>query len=295
MYLASCRARAVTIGRTLNCSRNICARHVAHGETLLQALQKYEDKSKRRILLEWLNKAGPFWSDDRVKAEDDCFHYEAMDITDEALAEAARRNICGSETSTFSFEKGGFDSSPLIITHGLLEDPIGIVPLHNFTEKVGLERSIQAATPLPQSWEEMLQLAKDNFPLIYFAPECIAMLRNQPFSTYASERFMELCRVLNELVGSRTDTGAWTIQGQKLIDDHFSGGKAWFSDESEQNKADFKKQLTFADPKRPGESVFCPFHGKVKTPQYRLHIEWPITKSMPQARVFYFGPKITRT
>jgi hypothetical protein len=41
------------------------------------------------------------------------------------------------------------------------------------------------------------------------------------------------------------------------------------------------------------EKIFCTWHGKVKTPQYRIHFSWPISAVAP-LYVVYIGPKITK-
>lgn len=74
---------------------------------------------------------------------------------------------------------------------------------------------------------------------------------------------------------------------------HFTGDKAWFSDSSSTEKSDFRKELTFRHPMNAGEYLFCTWHGKVKTPQLRIHFSWPIRASDP-LYVVYIGPKITK-
>jgi len=51
--------------------------------------------------------------------------------------------------------------------------------------------------------------------------------------------------------------------------------------------------MTFPDPDVQGETLFCSWHGKVKTPQYRIHFSWPVTAASP-VYVVYVGPKITK-
>jgi len=57
--------------------------------------------------------------------------------------------------------------------------------------------------------------------------------------------------------------------------------------------ATFEDDLAFPIPDVPGESPFRPWHGKVKTPQYRIQATSPVTGACP-LYVVYVGPKITR-
>jgi hypothetical protein len=72
------------------------------------------------------------------------------------------------------------------------------------------------------------------------------------------------------------------------------GANARITDESKTNKSDFKEELKFVHPKT-GEKIFCPYHGKIKTPQYRIHFQWPLPEKAQQLFIGYFGPKITKS
>lgn len=88
--------------------------------------------------------------------------------------------------------------------------------------------------------------------------------------------------------------GTNSIETDRLIAAHFSGEKAWFTDESEGNKKKFASQMTFVDPLNSSMKIFCPFHGKIKTPQYRIHFPWPMAQDEGVLRIVYIGPKITK-
>ncbi len=73
------------------------------------------------------------------------------------------------------------------------------------------------------------------------------------------------------------------------------GDEALFTDESETNKRDFARELTFSDPSDPAQDLFCPWHGKVKFGgQYRIHVEWPRPRGQARIKVVYIGPKIAK-
>ena len=99
--------------------------------------------------------------------------------------------------------------------------------------------------------------------------------------------------VLHELKNCFDEDGERTPAGHSLYQKHFTGDKAWFSDSSVTEKRNFRTELTFPNPSLPGESLFCTWHGKVKTPQLRIHFSWPIRATEP-LYVVYVGPKLTK-
>ena len=49
--------------------------------------------------------------------------------------------------------------------------------------------------------------------------------------------------------------------------------------------------MTFKDPE--GRELICFWHGKIKTPQYRIHFSYPIEKGAP-LYIAYIGEKLTK-
>ena len=72
-----------------------------------------------------------------------------------------------------------------------------------------------------------------------------------------------------------------------------SGEEASFSDSSDSEKRGFRARLTFPHPDKPGESMFCTWHGKVRHMMLRLHFSWPVRADEP-VYVVYAGPKLTK-
>ncbi len=118
-------------------------------------------------------------------------------------------------------------------------------------------------------------------------------LEGHPFVPGAAQRIVERIDVLNRLKTCFDANGNRTVEGNQLYQDYFTGDKAWFSDSSNKEKRNFKNEMTFRHPDRSGETLFCTMHGKVKTPQIRIHFSWPITASTP-LYVVYVGYKITK-
>ncbi|MDA1277088.1 MAG: hypothetical protein O2960_23995, partial [Verrucomicrobia bacterium] len=75
------------------------------------------------------------------------------------------------------------------------------------------------------------------------------------------------------------------------------GNEARFTDSSDDEKRDFKKAMTFTHPVT-GQEVFCSWHGKIQTPLYRIHVEWPMPEKVNDVYqpllVAYIGPKLTK-
>ena len=124
-------------------------------------------------------------------------------------------------------------------------------------------------------------------------------LQGHPFVPGAAQRIVVLLNVLNRMKQCFDDDGSRTAEGHRLYQDFFTGepgngGRgAAFTDSSDPEKHDFKNDLTFPSPAHPSETLFCTWHGKVQTPQIRVHFSYPIRKDDPLF-VVYVGPKITK-
>ncbi|MFN0043644.1 MAG: hypothetical protein ACKVSF_10595, partial [Alphaproteobacteria bacterium] len=92
----------------------------------------------------------------------------------------------------------------------------------------------------------------------------------------------------------RHPTGAEGPNARELRQQHFVGDRARFSDESARNKVEFSAAMTFVDPDNANRRIFCPWHGKIQTPQFRIHFEWPVPVGQQLLKVLYIGPKITK-
>lgn len=287
------RDRLPLLASRLFCSRTICYRSVSPNHNFQQAVLSSGDRYLRQLVLNWLTKAGPFWEDLRQTAADDYFECHAADVTDLGLGEAARRRLSGALATSISFPGAGFDYSPLPVIQGLPEEPISTIELENQWKWEDVQRAVETAMPPITNWEQMLTEARRRFDYLDLVTGCDAPLKPEPFSHYVVERVFELLQVLNEYASCMAETGAPNKRTNELMAQHFSGEKSWFSDESTSNKRDFKEKLEFRDPAQPDSKVSCPWHGKIKTPQYRIHFEWPPIPRK-KLRVFYIGPKITK-
>jgi hypothetical protein len=277
----------------LLCSREIHTRQVTPNMNFREAIRSQSSNISVQLVLAWLTKYGPFWEDSRELNEDDYFELDGgVDVTNLGLGEAARNYLTGRCASSFSFAKGSFDYTPINVRHGLTEAPLGDVPVPNIWDIDKLCQSVQSIIPAPVNWMHMLEQAQGRFDQLIFSPQSVDSLRKEPFSNYVVERVFELLAVLQEFVNCLNENGSHSARNHEIIATHFAGDKVWFTDESESNKRTFRNEMSFLD--QNGKYIFCPWHGKIKTPQYRIHFEWPLPVRS-KLRIFYIGPKITKT
>lgn len=291
--LIQLRLRRPELRRRIYCSRALCTRPVTTAQSLQHAILATRDRDYIRLALTWLANSGPFWDDERTPNPDDLFYYDREDVTNQGLGEAARRKMFAVQSNVFSFLDAArrFAQTPLSVMHGLLDEPIGWVEIDNVWAVDELEAGAEAE---PQSWKAMMELAQRRMDRLVFARDILSQLRPTPFYGGISERVLELLSVLQTIVLETNDDSSLTERGMEAYQCHFVGEKAWFSDESGSNKRRFKDELTFEDPSMQGRNLFCPWHGKVKVGQFRIHFEWPRPVGQKGIKVVYIGSKITK-
>jgi hypothetical protein len=288
------RQRRPDLRSRILCSSSLHLRLVTPSSTLRQAIFAIRDPTFRQLALQWFANAGPFWDESRTPAADDYFHFEGEDVTDQGLGEAARRRLIRISAHSFSFldpPANRFQITPLRVGHGLPEDPIGRIDVPNHWSANDVEA---AAAVRPSSWREMLEQSRTARDLLVFSDDIIDQLRPYPFHDGISGRINDLLGILQTLARETREDSSFTDEGLRLYQMHFVGEKASFTDESDANKRDFKTEMTFRNPIDPPEELFCPWHGKVKIGQYRIHFEWPRPKGQRRFKVVYIGPKITK-
>ena len=295
--LLSLRMKEPYLRQHLYCSRTLSQRWVTYDHTFQQAVCVMADKDFKRLVLSWITKNGPFWDDERCYNPDDYFEFQTIDVTDQGLGEVARRCVAGMNAGTYSFTASRFDfeKSPLQVQQGLAEEPIGWLDIPNVWNIDGLKQEIENVRPEVQNWNETIDYVLHNYPGIVLSKKhIVAQLNPYPFSQYVATRIFELLRVLNTIVEETNDDGGLSDKGIQVLDNHFVGDKAWFTDESPTNKNQYQKELKFPDPEAPENQLFCSWHGKIKTPQFRIHFEWSRPPGQKKIKVVYIGPKITK-
>jgi hypothetical protein len=299
--LLKVRAKQPVLKDRLFCSRQLSYRQVTPTQTLQQAVLQHPNPLFKRQVLEWIGKSGPFWEDSREPNPNDYFEFQGEDITEQGLGEAARRNVAGITAAAFSFANSRFEfeSTPLQVQHGWREPELdfGLVEIPNFWDATALAMAVEVSKPEPCNWREVVTLIRQQFSGLVFAEESIEqVLRTETFSRYVAQRIFELLAILQKLVDESDAQGKLSQTGEELINAHFVGEKAWFSDSStaEKNAPKFKRDLSFRDPSDISKTLFCTWHGKIKTPQYRIHFEWPRPQEQREIKVVYIGPKLTK-
>ena len=251
-------------------------------------------REEQRALMSWLTRGGPFWDDDREHDSGDWYECAGEVVTDTAVGEAAHCVLHGIDRGLVSLDPSDFASDPVSVKYVNEEEHRVPVDVRNYWEPAAVEACLDAAPRALSSWGALGELALARFEHLRFAPNAFEPLGTQPFKQGVAQRIMARLNVLNHLKQCFEENGARTNAGHALYQRHFTGGKAWFSDESAANQLDFAAELTFPNPDAPGETLFCSWHGKVKTPpQYRIHFSWPVTAASP-LYVVYVGPKITK-
>jgi hypothetical protein len=286
------RKMARRFGREIHCHRSFAHAQVTRAQTLPQVVQAFE-RDEGRVLMQWLARQGPYWEDVRLHSTDDYLEYNGVPVTDTALGEAAFGVMHGYERRLASLTPSDYALSPLPVTWTTDDGRANKVDVNNHWDVLELEAVLQAAPPVLDSWEKLADVCRSQCDALTFSADCFDALRGHPFAEGAARHVLALLDVLHRFSGCFDEAGQRTPEGQRLYQDHFTGDKAWFSDSSDAEKHEFRRELTFKHPMAIGETLFCTWHGKVKTPQIRVHFSWPVRANEP-LYVLYVGPKITK-
>ena len=289
--LMTIRRLARQFGRELKCHRNVYNARVTDNLTMPQAVQVLS-RDKQRALMQWLTTYGPFWNDDQRHDSDGWFEFDGDIVTDTALGEAAYCILHGIACSVVSMNPSSWLISSLSV-EWYEGARVRRVDVRNFWEVDDL-KAVFEADPAPiESWNGLEVAARTRCPDLTFSSDSFGPLRGHPFAKSAAFALLSRLSTLQEYKNCFNETGERTSEGHAIYQKHFTGRNAWFTDSSSTEKADFRTDLTFPHPEIQGNSLFCTWHGKVKTSQLRIHFSWPIRANEP-LYVVYVGPKITK-
>lgn len=291
------RARSQTLRDGLFCSRSFFQRPATPDRDCHGVVAGHASREERGIILAWMTKNGPFLEDDRYEEEHDYFEFEGSDVTDQGLGEAARRIGASQLATVFSFIGGAinFERTPLSVQHGLAESPIKFLAVPNVWDSQSLLEGAQGSLPDPTSWETMVEYANLTFDRVLVSDAILTQLSGTTFYPAVSRRVIELLRILQNYMEGRRQDGTAGQRSNEIHQQFFTGERARFTDESSNNKNEFRHEMTFKDPEDQSRTIFCPWHGKIQTPQFRIHFEWPVPPNQTRLKVMYVGPKITKT
>lgn len=292
------RQIARRFGRELHCHRSIAQAQVTCTVTMPQAVQALTP-NERRALMQWLTQRGPFWEDMRNHGPDDWLEWNGSIVTETAVGEAAWCCLNGIERVLVSLIPSNWQFSPVPVDW--VPDTTGriTVDVLNHWDSIAIEAFLQAA-PVPLvSWGQMESLATTRCTQLTFAIDAFVPLKGHPFIAGAAQRLLFILDTLNHLRCCFDADGKRTPEGHEIYRDFFTGKKgnggrgALFSDSSDSEKRDFETAMTFKHPADPSRTLFCSWHGKVQTPQFRIHFSWPVSADEP-LYVVYVGPKRTK-
>jgi len=276
---------------SLYCHRNLAKAMVLKNMPMSAAIS-HLTLEKRRAFMLWLASKGPYWEDEQSHNSDEWYDVNNNLVTDTGLAEAAASRNQGKNREVLSFDPSPWLHTPIdVVWEHLPPDQPIRVPNHWRLDTLLVSINTYAPTVI-DSWHSLETTCRREFGRLTFGEKAFRPLAGRPFVSGASERIRYLLEVLNEFKGCFDDGGNRTAEGDALYALHFTGGKALFTDSSDGEKQDFRNDLHFPHPSGNGH-LFCTWHGKVKTPQIRIHFTYPIHKD-PPLYVMYVGPKITK-
>ncbi len=249
-------------------------------------------RDEKSALLQWLTRQDSFQQDVQQPLEDESLEYNGEVVTDNAIGEAAYSLFYGIDRRLVSMNPSSWLTSPLPVDYRENGRVRGVQVL-NYWDIDCLKSALTDAPVSLESWEDLEAVVKTRCTNLTFSRDSFEPLQGNPFGKGAAERLLALLSVLHNLKTCFDERGSLTPEGRKLLQDHFTGKKSWFSDSSDTEKRTFKNELTFPHPTLQGQYLFCAWHGKVKTPQFRIHFSWPIRAQEP-LYIVYVGPKLTK-
>lgn len=280
-------------GSQLFCRRELATAQITSTITMPQAINGLS-REKRQAWIHWLTQQGPFWLDEREHSGDDWLQLDDDRlVTDTSIGEVAYRNLNTLSGELVSVDPSDWLRNPIRVTWMTSHNTHKIVDVTNHWTHATVSMSLESAPAGYDSWASLEKHVRRKCERLIFADDAFEPLRGHPYVPGAAERIDVLLSTLNSFKGCFADNGVRTAEGDRLYGDHFGHQKAWFTDSTDGEKNDFESEMTFPHPARPGEYLFCTWHGKVKTPQIRIHFSWPITKDYP-LYIVYVGPKITK-
>ncbi|NTV46495.1 MAG: hypothetical protein HGB11_08265 [Chlorobiales bacterium] len=286
------RNTSMRFGRELYCHRNMAYAQVTKDLNMPQAVQQLSPDKKKALIL-WLTKSGPYWDDTRLHNSDDYMECVNQIVTDTAIGEAAFRQFHGGDCHLFSIIPSNWEYTTLLVLWYRVNGDRTETDVDNYINSSTLENALRLAPKPIQSWEMLGETCRIRFPHIVFASDAFEPFQGHPFVPGAANQLIDRFEILAKYLDCFDINGERTEEGDRLYRDFFTGEKAWFTDSSSDEKNDFKSDLTFKHPDIQGQTIFCPWHGKVKSPQLRIHFSWPIYPNEP-LYVVYVGPKITK-
>ena len=288
--IVSMRNVARRFGREVHCHRNTVNRQVNPSISVYEALQRFT-RDEKRALMAWLTQQGPFWEDIPAHGPDHWLEVDDEIVTETSIGEAAYCSTVGIDRRLVSLTPSSWERTPISVS--MLADAPVVIQVDNYWAAPELEAALMDAEPPITSWNQLESVSISRNQRLRFSNDSFKPLDGRPFVHGAAYRIISLLDTLDRLMGCVDESGLRTSEGNRILQDHFTGGNAWFTDSSDTEKHDFRNQLNFPHPDIPGEFLFCTWHGKVRTEVIRIHFSWPVPAG-ESLYVVYVGPKITK-
>lgn len=283
------RSRLVERGLQLRVCRSVRQRQVTPSATFNDLLGSVPREIKVRLLV-WIDREGPFWDEERNHSDGEYYECCGELVTDTGAAEAAFLKTDDADAWLFSIMPSKFLTNPLtVMWRDRGDGDLDIDVPNGWTLDHAEQCAVEFERP-PASWEKLLDWAARECRHLELSPQIPQQLPTQ-FIPNVANRSQVLLRALNEMVG-HLQSGNQAAFNQ-LRAEWMQGDRARFSPSSESELREFSVELTFNHP-HTGASILCSWHGKIQTPQYRIHFEWPPPEGEEKLFVAYIGPKITR-
>lgn len=250
---------------------------------------------QKRSWLQFLTQEGPFWEDARQHSPGDWLESENEGdlLTDHAIGEAGYCKLMGNSRDLVSVDPSDWMKTPIrvIWRNG---EVCRQVDVDNHWTLESVTNTLIELPPSYKSWQDLDEHCRRTCTYLRFTDTAFEAIKKHPFQKRIADRVLELLGILNRMQAAVDDHGQRTAEYHELYSIHFkSTHAADFTSESEQNKNRYPEKLTFAKPDARGETLFCPWHGKMKTQSYtvRIHFNWPVDAG-ETLYVVYVGPKL---
>ena len=280
-----------TSGRDLYCHKSMAQADVMQNMAMPQAI-KALPKNEQRALMAWLTKNGPYWTDNPKHGPNDYLECNHNIVTETAVGEAGWCRLTGIERELVSITPSNWTYSPIVVDRITDTGPTETTEVVNHWDAAALKAILRLApTPL-SSWNQLAQQSIADLTNLTFAADAFVPLNGHPFVSGAARQLRVILGTLNQFKTCFDPSGQRTPEGNTIYQDLFTGN-ATFTDSSDTDKDKFRTEMTFKDPGDASETIFCPWHGKVQTPQLRVHFSYPVSAKNP-LYIVYVGPKITK-
>ncbi len=279
-------------GHDVFCKSELMSMNLVNNVNLFRFANDHLSRDQRLVLVSWLAEKGPFWSENRLHTEDD--YYSINDdrdiVTDSSVAEAAARYRQGISSVLLSFLCDEWNIEQVDVKFHSDTDEI-TTSIINYLSEERISSDLPSFEKPIKSWADLEEYCRNKYKNLFFLENSFSSVYKQPYANTVANMTLELLEKLSLMKTCFNEDGSRNALGNELYQNHFTGDKAWFTDSSDKEKKDFKDELTFKG--LDGEDLFCPWHGKIKTPQFRIHFSWPIASDR-DIYVAYIGPKITK-